>query len=30
MCLGISLAFAAGMFMISSVIAGRRVAADLQ
>ncbi|MGA2442736.1 MAG: ABC transporter permease, partial [Tepidisphaeraceae bacterium] len=29
-CLGISLAFAAAMFLASSVMAGRRVAADLQ
>jgi ABC-2 type transport system permease protein len=29
-CIGVSLAFAAFMFMMSSMIAGRRVAADLQ
>jgi ABC-2 type transport system permease protein len=29
-CIGVSLAFAVVMFMISSMIAGRRVAADLQ
>jgi ABC-2 type transport system permease protein len=29
-CIGVSLAFAAMMFLISSMIAGRRVAADLQ
>jgi len=29
-CLGISLAFAAAMFLASSIMAGRRVAADLQ